>query len=48
MASFGACPVDLSLTQTPDNPSGQVVYDEQAMAIGTALHTTVALDFLSR
>ncbi|WP_229891803.1 M20 metallopeptidase family protein [Streptomyces lavendofoliae] len=48
MAFLGARPPGVAPEQTPDNHSSHVVYDEEAMAIGTAVHTAVALEFLAR
>ncbi|MBW5420980.1 amidohydrolase [Streptomyces sp. BG9H] len=46
MAFLGARPAGRDPEQTPDNHSSRVVYDEEAMAIGTALYATVAQEFL--
>lgn len=46
MAFLGARPAGLGPEQTPDNHSSHVVHDEDAMAIGTAVHTAVALAYL--
>lgn len=46
MAFLGACPPGLSPETAPDNHSSRVVYDEEAMACGSALHCAVAEAFL--
>ncbi|MFI0262323.1 M20 family metallopeptidase [Streptomyces sp. NPDC017056] len=43
MAFLGACPPGHTAGQVPDNHSSRVVYDEQALAVGAAVHTAVAL-----
>ncbi|GHG62150.1 M20 metallopeptidase family protein [Streptomyces griseocarneus] len=47
MAFLGACPPDRSPATAPDNHSNHVVYEESAMAVGTAVHAAVAEAFLS-
>ncbi|MBB4893701.1 hippurate hydrolase [Streptomyces olivoverticillatus] len=47
MAFLGACPPDRSPGTAPDNHSDRVVYDERALATGTAVHCTVAQAFLA-
>ncbi len=48
MAFLGACPPDLEPGTAPNNHSNRVVFDEDAMAIGVAVHAAVATEFLNR
>ena len=47
MAFLGACPPDRTPGQAPSNHSNRVVYDEEAMTAGMALHAAVALSHLA-
>ncbi|OKI02007.1 amidohydrolase [Streptomyces sp. CB02923] len=47
MAFLGACPPGQAAGQVPDNHAGRVVYDEQALAVGAAVHSAVALSCLT-
>lgn len=47
MAFLGACPPDRTPGQAPSNHSNRVVYDEEAMTVGMALHAAVALSHLA-
>jgi hippurate hydrolase len=47
MAFLGACPIDLKPEDSPANHSNLVRFDEDAMATGVALHTAVAMHYLS-
>ncbi|MFI1200699.1 M20 family metallopeptidase [Streptomyces sp. NPDC020883] len=47
MAFLGACPPDRAPETAPDNHSNHVTYDEDALAVGTALHCAVAEAFLA-
>ena len=44
MVELGARPRDRDLATFPQNHSSKVVFDEAAMAVGAALHATVALE----
>ncbi|MEV0438852.1 M20 family metallopeptidase [Streptomyces spectabilis] len=46
MAFLGACPPGASPDEAPDIHSNRVVFDEDAMAAGCAVHAAVALRFL--
>lgn len=46
MAFLGTCPPDADLHQVAPNHSNRMVIDEDAMAVGIALHAAVALDAL--
>ncbi|MET9293289.1 M20 family metallopeptidase [Streptomyces sp. NPDC003077] len=46
MAFLGACPPDRQPSQVPDNHSSQVIHDENAFAVGAALHAAVAMAYL--
>lgn len=48
MAWLGACPSGLDPDTAPGNHSNRVVFDEDAMAVGAALHAAVALNRLHR
>jgi amidohydrolase len=43
MSWLGACPPGLDPASAPGNHSNRVIFDEDAMAIGVATHTAVAL-----
>jgi amidohydrolase len=43
MSWLGACPPGLDPAKAPGNHSNRVIFDEDAMAIGVATHTAVAL-----
>lgn len=47
MAFLGACPPDLDPATAPANHSNLVVFDEDAMAAGVALHAAVAVSHAS-
>jgi len=47
MVFLGSCPTDLEPGVAPVNHSNLVRFDEDSMGAGVALHTAVALDFLS-
>jgi len=47
LAFLGACPPDVDPTEAAPNHSNRVVFDEDAMAAGVALHAALALDALS-
>lgn len=47
MAFLGACPPDSTPGQAPSNHSNRVVYDEEAMTVGMALHAAAALSHLA-
>ena len=47
MAFLGACPPGLTPGEAPSNHSNRVVYDEEAMTAGVALHAAVALAHLA-
>ena len=47
MAFLGACPPGLVPGEAPSNHSNRVVYDEEAMAAGTALHAAVTMAHLA-
>lgn len=47
MAYLGACPADRTPGAAPDNHSNHVVYEEDALAVGTAVHCAVTEAFLS-
>ncbi|MFI9206441.1 M20 family metallopeptidase [Streptomyces sp. NPDC053048] len=47
MAFLGACPPDRTPESAPDNHSNHVVYQEDAMAVGTAVYCAVAETFLA-
>jgi amidohydrolase len=46
MAFLGACPPSEDPETGPQNHSGLVVFDEASMALGIALYTAAAIDFL--
>ncbi|WP_172381952.1 M20 family metallopeptidase [Streptomyces sp. MNP-20] len=46
MAFLGACPPGTSPDEAPDIHCNRVVFDEGAMAVGSAVHAAVALRFL--
>lgn len=46
MAFLGACPPGTSPEEAPDIHCNRVVFDEDAMAVGSAVHAAVALRFL--
>ncbi|WP_414166560.1 M20 metallopeptidase family protein [Streptoverticillium reticulum] len=46
MAFLGACPPDSTPGTAPDNHSDKVVYDENALAVGVAVHCAVAGTYL--
>ncbi|QCX74599.1 putative hydrolase YxeP [Streptomyces sp. YIM 121038] len=46
MAFLGACPPGTSPDEAPDIHCNRVVFDEDAMAVGSAVHAAVALRFL--
>ena len=43
MAFLGACPPELDPLTAPSNHSNRVVFDEQAMVAGVAMHAAMAL-----
>jgi hippurate hydrolase len=47
MSWLGACPPGLDPAKAPGNHSNRVIFDEDAMAIGVATHTAVALAALA-
>lgn len=46
MVFLGSCPTDLKPGSAPVNHSNLVRFDEESMALGVAMHTAVALDYL--
>jgi len=46
MAFLGACPAGVDPESAPPNHSNRVIFDEDAMRIGIALHVSMALDHL--
>ena len=46
MAHLGGRPADVDPTTAPQNHSNRVVFDEDAMTVGAALHAAVALRYL--
>ena len=46
MAFLGTCPPGADFHSVPPNHSNRMVIDEDAMAVGTALHAAIALDEL--
>ncbi len=46
MAFLGTCPPGVPFHETPPNHSNRMVIDEDAMAVGVAVHAAVALDEL--
>jgi hippurate hydrolase len=48
MAFLGACPPDLVPGEAPNNHSNRVRFDEDAIAVGIALHAAVAMEHLAR
>ena len=48
MAFLGACPSSEDPGTAPQTHSNRVVFDEESMALGIALHAAAALDFLGR
>jgi metal-dependent amidase/aminoacylase/carboxypeptidase family protein len=47
MAFLGACPPDLDPDSAPPNHSNQVVFDEDALAVGVASYAAMALRHLA-
>ena len=47
LAFLGACPPGLDPEHAPANHSDRVLFDEDAMAVGVATHTAVALAALA-
>jgi hippurate hydrolase len=47
MSWLGACPPGLDPATAPGNHSNRVIFDEDAMAVGVATHTAVALAALA-
>ncbi|MGW1378067.1 M20 metallopeptidase family protein [Streptomyces sp. NPDC002446] len=47
MAYLGACPADRTPGAAPDNHSNHVVYEEDALAVGAAVHCAVTEAFLA-
>jgi hippurate hydrolase len=48
LAFLGACPPRVDPTSAPPNHSNRVVFDEAAMAVGSAVYAALALDALRR
>jgi hippurate hydrolase len=48
MAFLGACLPELEPGKSPGNHSNRVVFDEDAMTTGMALHSAVAIAHLGR
>ena len=46
LAFLGACPASVDPATAPPNHSNRVVFDESAMAVGSALYAALALDAL--
>jgi hippurate hydrolase len=46
MVFLGTCPPDVALADAAPNHSNRMVIDEDAMAVGIALHAAVTLDEL--